>query len=430
MFWIYCACSELVLWIHVFNLDGILNNDSLSSESLSSLKSHSTGKRPLLLARNEAGINTTEDQITLARPEVFPSDVSPSCYKGSWWKYIIRVSKKAPHIPSPASPSPAPYPEEKSGTSSISHRVFSPRARPATGTEREGGITNIGAAAFACVSACARTITAAPPPVAKVSFKDWQARRKPEHAKEEEVAQERERERQLEQEHERERQREREKDATQGEDKENEVVPVKAEDGLSRILDGIRRSAVSDKPSVAELPVPQDVKIANARRGVSHALAEAGDGIKREASPLTVNDVASPAILAPKSPPSDGPASPSSPQPALHSPQAPRYPSPLFTSNGVQRPTPSLSKPFHHLSYQSSFPTPAARHSASIGVEACGRSTAHADNPLCYARPVFSIFFGLYQIMRIQFSDSVDHFPFPALHGDKPLLTQHISAHT
>jgi hypothetical protein len=90
------------------------------------------------------------------------------------------------------------------------------------------------------------------PPVVKVAFKEWQARRKLERAKEEEVAQERERERQKEQERERERKREqREKDA-QGEDKENEVVPPKPEDGLSRILDGIRRSAVSDKPPPVE----------------------------------------------------------------------------------------------------------------------------------------------------------------------------------
>lgn len=41
-------------------------------------------------------------------------------------------------------------------------------------------------------------------------------------------------------------------------------VTAKAEDGLTRILDDIRHSAVSDKPPVAELSVPQDVEMANA----------------------------------------------------------------------------------------------------------------------------------------------------------------------
>ncbi|KAJ6613898.1 hypothetical protein B0H10DRAFT_2047093 [Mycena sp. CBHHK59/15] len=79
----------------------------------------------------------------------------------------------------------------------------------------------------------------APSVLAEVSLKEWQARGKLESAKEE-VVQERERERK--------RQREGEKDAARGEVKENERVPVEAEDGLSRILDGIRRSAVSDQP--------------------------------------------------------------------------------------------------------------------------------------------------------------------------------------
>jgi hypothetical protein len=66
----------------------------------------------------------------------------------------------------------------------------------------------------------------------------------------------RQREREREREREWERERKHGKDAVQGEDKENEVVPAKAEDGLTRILDGICRSAVSDEPPVAELLVP------------------------------------------------------------------------------------------------------------------------------------------------------------------------------
>ncbi|KAJ6565281.1 hypothetical protein DFH09DRAFT_471241 [Mycena vulgaris] len=240
-------------------------------------------------------------------------------------------------------------------------------------------------------------IAPAPPPVAKVSFKEWQARRKLERAKEEEVAQERERERQREQERERERQREREKGAAQGEDKENEVVPVKAEDGLSRILDGIRRSAVSDKPPPVELPVQQDVEMADAPPLVvapAAAPAPALDdlskikvsppsmtafvatgnelavssvvesrtpsprltnGIKREASPLAAGGLASPTVPSPKSPLPD--VSPPPPlQSVLHSPEAARYPSPPFTSNGVQRPAPPFAKPFH-VPYQTSAPT-------------------------------------------------------------------------
>ncbi|KAJ7019974.1 hypothetical protein C8F04DRAFT_314532 [Mycena alexandri] len=107
----------------------------------------------------------------------------------------------------------------------------------------------------------------APPPVVKVAFKEWQARRKLERAKEEE-AQEREREREkqqqqeLEREREREREKEKEKEDAQGEDKENKVV-AKPEDGLTRILDGIRRSAVGDKAPPDD-PVRDDVVMADA----------------------------------------------------------------------------------------------------------------------------------------------------------------------
>jgi hypothetical protein len=243
-------------------------------------------------------------------------------------------------------------------------------------------------------------VVPAPPPVSKVSFKEWQARRKLERAKEGEVAQERERV------HEREWKREHEKDAAQGEDKENEVIPVKAEDGLTRILPGIRRSAVSNKPPMAELLVLKDVEIADAvplavalavapfvtldelqlkakmvplsmavfvATGNEHLSLLAVSGvvesrtpspslpnrIKREAS---LNDMASPVVLAPKSPPSDVPAPPSPQRPTFHSPP------------------------------QSERHSPRSRSSAPIGGEVRGRNTAHVDNPLCCACPVFSIF--------------------------------------
>ncbi|KAJ7804634.1 hypothetical protein B0H14DRAFT_3486023 [Mycena olivaceomarginata] len=179
-------------------------------------------------------------------------------------------------------------------------------------------------------------VVPAPPPVPKVSFKEWQARRKLERAKEAEVAQERERER------EREWEREHEKDAAQGEDKENEVVPAKAEDGLTRILDGIRRSAdvemadavpLAVAPAVAPfvtlgelqlkakmVPLSMTAFIATGNEHLLPPLAMSSvvesrtpspslsNEIKREAS---LNDVASPVVLAPKSPPSDVPAPPS-----------------------------------------------------------------------------------------------------------------------
>ncbi|KAJ7789343.1 hypothetical protein B0H14DRAFT_3891925 [Mycena olivaceomarginata] len=139
-------------------------------------------------------------------------------------------------------------------------------------------------------------VAPAPPPVAKLSFKEWQARRKLQRAKEGEVAQERERERegQREQECERERQRERENKAAQGEDKENKLVPVKAEDGLSRILNDIRRSTVSDKTPQVEQPARQDVEMADApplvvAPGAAPALSPVADfQSKLKASPLSM----------------------------------------------------------------------------------------------------------------------------------------------
>ncbi|KAJ7774695.1 hypothetical protein B0H14DRAFT_334861 [Mycena olivaceomarginata] len=56
-------------------------------------------------------------------------------------------------------------------------------------------------------------------------------------------------------------QREREKD---GVDKESDAVPSKVEDGLTPIFDGIRRSAVGDKPPSVEA-VQQDVEMLTRR---------------------------------------------------------------------------------------------------------------------------------------------------------------------
>ncbi|KAJ7131631.1 hypothetical protein C8R43DRAFT_1024184 [Mycena crocata] len=103
----------------------------------------------------------------------------------------------------------------------------------------------------------------APAPVIKMGIKEWRARKKEsereqKQAEEREREQEKERERELDKEREREPEREREKDA-QGENKENDVMPVKPEDGLNRILDGIRRSAVSEKPPLPAPPLHEDI---------------------------------------------------------------------------------------------------------------------------------------------------------------------------
>ncbi|KAJ7465490.1 hypothetical protein FB451DRAFT_1486924 [Mycena latifolia] len=87
------------------------------------------------------------------------------------------------------------------------------------------------------------------------------------------------------------------------------------------------------------------------------------NGNKREGSPLALNAVAFPAVLAPQSPPRSTLHSP--PQSVLHSSKAPRYPSLSFPSNGVQR--------FHHLSYQSSLPTSTARRATGLSKPRFGR---------------------------------------------------------
>ncbi|KAJ6574148.1 hypothetical protein B0H19DRAFT_1253891 [Mycena capillaripes] len=130
--------------------------------------------------------------------------------------FLPSVVEEEPYRPSSANPSPASESEEED------QLLITPRVR--------------------------RGPPSVPPPVAKVSFKEWQARRKLEkRAKEVEVAQEREREKLREQERERE---ERERHATQREDKENAVVPVNPEDRLTRMLDGVPRAtpALSPKP--------------------------------------------------------------------------------------------------------------------------------------------------------------------------------------
>ncbi|KAF8162309.1 hypothetical protein K438DRAFT_1985235 [Mycena galopus ATCC 62051] len=100
---------------------------------------------------------------------------------------------------------------------------------------------------------------AAPPPLqlAKVSFKDWQERKKMERE-----AEERERERQRDLENEREKEREHERareDDPLGDNKENAAVP-KNDDGLNRILDVIWCSA-PDKTAPPDVPVQQDVEM-------------------------------------------------------------------------------------------------------------------------------------------------------------------------
>jgi hypothetical protein len=103
--------------------------------------------------------------------------------------------------------------------------------------------------------------------------------------------------------------------------------------------------------------------------------------IKREAS---LNDVASPVVLAPKSPPSDVPAPPSPQRPTFHSPP------------------------------QSVRHSPWSRSSAPIGREVLGRNTAHADNQslvLClFCLLYFSLGFCRFSFPRRFVSDTL-YFP-------------------
>ncbi|KAJ7071882.1 hypothetical protein B0H15DRAFT_84283 [Mycena belliarum] len=239
---------------------------------------------------------------------------------------------------------------------------------------------------------------APPPPVqVKKSIKEWRKEREANKALEDERQRERERERrETESEREREREPEKEKDE-QGADKENEVVPplppAKPEDALARVLDDIRRDAMSEKPQPPPVhtQVQEDVEMpdtappmpllppptatkprlkmepfvptgthgglsplttssAAGSRTPSPGLANGASLVKRETSPLAVNV---PAMLNGESRPTTSSSSlkPQSSfvkttallpprQHVLQSPKAPRYPSPSFTSNGVSKAAP------------------------------------------------------------------------------------------
>ncbi|KAJ7304781.1 hypothetical protein DFH08DRAFT_903041 [Mycena albidolilacea] len=299
----------------------------------------------------------------------------------------MAVGEEEPYRPSPQSPSPAPESEDEleivpvvtkdvePGTAPVDdaeamrETVPSPVAvePPSPNWDPTASLSpdiRVPAPLVRDPSPAPAAAAPAPAPPAKVSFKEWQARRKLERAKVEEQ-EERDREMQRGQEMEREKeQREREKD---GADKENDAVPSKAEDGLTRILDGIRRSAVGDKPPSVEV-VQQDVEMPDAvpveiapapldglqpkekARLLSMTAFVAGEnahllsplavpstvesrtpsprltnGIKREVSPLATT------VSAPSPPPPTAPAPPPPPS-VLHSPQAVRLPSPSFMS--------------------------------------------------------------------------------------------------
>ncbi|KAF7364481.1 hypothetical protein MSAN_01109600 [Mycena sanguinolenta] len=214
------------------------------------------------------------------------------------------------------------------------------------------------------------------PAVTRLSVKEWNQRRKLEREVEERER-ERAREQEREREREREKERERERDLAQ-EDKENEEVVSSTEDGLNRILDGIRRSANEKAPPVS-VPVQQDVEMcgaaplvvptpsieepqprdklsmaAFATTGNGHLLSPLTvtsvvdsrtpsphrvNGVKREVSPPVVDEPTVATAVPPPPSPSPAPAPPPPPS-VLHSPKAPRFPSPAFTSNGVARPLP------------------------------------------------------------------------------------------
>jgi hypothetical protein len=180
-------------------------------------------------------------------------------------------------------------------------------------------------------------------------------------------------------------------------------VPAKAEDGLSRILDGIRRSAVSDKPPSLEhedvemadpvplvdtpptaATVPHD-EIPLKAKGTPLSMAAFVPTGQGHLSPLTVSSIVESRTPSPQltngverepsplvngtgvlQPPAASPSAPTPPQlSVLHSPKAPRYPSPAFTNNGVPRPAPSFFKPL---------PVPSQASSPSFATNAISRS--------------------------------------------------------
>ncbi|KAJ7652303.1 hypothetical protein B0H17DRAFT_1101531 [Mycena rosella] len=216
---------------------------------------------------------------------------------------LMVVGADEPYRPSPASPSPAPeseedeemgveeeedpqapvpvhveeqevyIPAEQERETSVSRAASVPVDQPASVPLEEeqtpaaiADVASVGPDAGPQSPQMSAPPPPAPPPVqVKMSLREWNALRKQREA-EKALEDEREQERA---EHEREQERERdggkekekEKDC-QGEDKENEVVPapakeptpVKAEDGLSRVLDGIRRDAVGERPSPLREP--------------------------------------------------------------------------------------------------------------------------------------------------------------------------------
>ncbi|KAK7026341.1 hypothetical protein R3P38DRAFT_3530505 [Favolaschia claudopus] len=275
--------------------------------------------------------------------------------------------------PEPDVPMPPPPPVEIPPTDVVPHEV-----PPSQAVDASAGVADAPAEAPP-----AREPTPPPPPapVAKktMTVKEWRAEQERKRREQEEKEQ-REREEKEKEQREREH-KEREKADAQGEDKENDVVPAKpAEDGLSRVLEGIRRSAVVDKP-------PLVVPVVHEEAGESEPVACVGPLVapqvdppeteKKTAFSLTAFTSTSDELLSPLAvpkavesrtpsprpttvkppaippvvhyPPSSSPVPTLPPVPSksiLQSPQDPRYPSPSFSSNGVLRfPPASSSKP-------------------------------------------------------------------------------------
>ncbi|KAJ7079903.1 hypothetical protein C8R44DRAFT_895581 [Mycena epipterygia] len=194
---------------------------------------------------------------------------------------LVDAGVEEPYRPSPESPSPAPETDsEYAATPEIMPRALEEEEGAASEQEEsrasipvlsapnaEESLEDGDDAGMSPEATGPLTLAQDHPPPArlKTSLKEWNARKKRER---EEKALEDERAKEREEAEEREREREREKD-TQGEDKENEGMPVKAEDALSRVLDVIRRDAVSnDKPAPREPPVrsfvQEDVQMSDA----------------------------------------------------------------------------------------------------------------------------------------------------------------------
>ncbi|KAJ7897644.1 hypothetical protein B0H14DRAFT_3124570 [Mycena olivaceomarginata] len=322
---------------------------------------------------------------------------------------LMAVSEEEYRL-SPASPSPAPESEDDSVPPVAVAEVVFVHIEPVVAPAPTAQPPSLAWGGDAITAACIRSRA---PPAAKMSFKEWQARRKLEHAaKEEESEQDsergrekqREREREQERGREREREQERERDEDgHGTDKESEVVPC---DGKHRpwssmctrtsrcpsllIIDEPPISASNNSQpkskgtplstaafvatgneNLSPLAVPSvvDLRMPSLMQADAHRWNQARDvtstrprcDLSRRAHLTSARP--SPAIV----------ASPS----VLHSPKAPRYPSPSFTSNCIPQPTRSTSlRPNLHPRV----PAPRPRKGARVILRGRGlQSSSHSS---------------------------------------------------